>query len=82
MFFTFSDNLKGAVPQSAHNKRGSEIVGNYSVLIMRHYLRAMHSLAMNEGLLSELISMLGGEIFALCLYNFVRFWTLSRSQIF
>ena len=45
----------------------------YPVPIMRHFLGAMHSLAMSECVLAELINMYGGKTFALCLHNFARF---------
>ena len=45
----------------------------YSVPITRNCLGAMHSLAMSECVLAELINMFGGKTFALCLHNFARF---------
>ena len=40
---------------------------------MRRRLGAMHSLAMSESVLAELINMFGGKTFTLCLHNFARF---------
>ena len=49
---------------STHNRKGSDIVGNYSVPITRHGLVAMHSLAMSGDVLAELVTILSAKIFA------------------
>ena len=49
---------------------------------MRHFLGAMHSLAMSECVLAELMNMFGGKTFALCLHNLLCIYFALLSGLF